>query len=94
VTAPARPVKRSITLSGHRTSVSLEDAFWSALREIAEREGMTVSALAARIDADRSPGTGLATAIRLYVLAKLQADLLQADLRPAGPGGAAGSDTG
>lgn len=62
------PVKRSLTLRGHRTSVSLEDAFWSAFREIAAREGRAVNDLAAEIDAARTEGTGLASAIRLYVL--------------------------
>jgi len=64
----ARPLKRSLTLKGHRTSVSLEDDFWEAFREIATAEGLPLNALAARIDADRDLGTGLATAIRLYVL--------------------------
>lgn len=63
-----RPVKRSLTLAGHRTSVSLEDEFWRAFREIAEAEGKGLNALAAEIDVARDPETGLATAIRLYVL--------------------------
>lgn len=63
-----RPVKRSLTLSGHRTSVSLEGPFWAAFRAIATRDGLTLNALAARIDAGRG-NTGLATAIRLFVLA-------------------------
>lgn len=63
-----RPVKRSLTLRGHRTSVSLEDAFWDALREIARAEGRTLAALAAEIDSARDARTGLATAIRLHVL--------------------------
>jgi predicted DNA-binding ribbon-helix-helix protein len=65
----ARPVKRSLTLRGHRTSVSLEDAFWEAFREIAAAEGKAINALAAEIDAGRDPETGLASAIRLHVLA-------------------------
>jgi predicted DNA-binding ribbon-helix-helix protein len=69
--APAaqRPVKRSLTLMGHRTSVSLEPAFWDAFCEMAATEGLSINALAARIDGARAPGTGLATAIRLAVLA-------------------------
>ena len=63
-----RPVKRSLTLAGHRTSVSLEDEFWRAFREIAASEGVGANTLAARIDTERSPETGLATAIRLFVL--------------------------
>lgn len=65
----ARPVKRSLTLRGHRTSVSLEDAFWQAFREIADEKSMAINVLAAEIDAGRGVETGLATAIRLYVLA-------------------------
>ena len=64
----ARPVKRSLTLKGHRTSVSLEDEFWQAFRDIAAEEGLALNALAARIDTERDLKTGLATAIRLYVL--------------------------
>lgn len=70
-----RPLKRSLTLRGHRTSVSLEDPFWEAFRRIAEDEGEAINALAARIDAERDPETGLATAIRLFVLRHLQARL-------------------
>lgn len=69
----SRPVKRSLTLAGHRTSVSLEEEFWRALRGIAEVRGLPVNALAAEIDAGRGPDTGLATAIRLFVLKDLQA---------------------
>lgn len=64
-----RPVKRSLTLRGHRTSVSLEDAFWQAFRDIAEERGQPLNALAAEIDAARDLDTGLASAIRLFVLA-------------------------
>jgi predicted DNA-binding ribbon-helix-helix protein len=71
----SRPVKRSLTLSGHRTSVSLEAQFWAAFRALAERRGRAINALAAEIDAARPAGTGLATAIRLAVLADLQARL-------------------
>lgn len=64
-----RPVKRSLTLRGHRTSVSLEDAFWQAFRDIAEERDQPLNALAAEIDATRDLDTGLASAIRLFVLA-------------------------
>ncbi|CUX81946.1 MAG: hypothetical protein HLUCCA05_03020 [Roseibaca calidilacus] len=63
----ARPVKHSVTLRGHRTSVSLEAEFWQEFRAIAAREGIALNALAARIDAARGD-TGLASAIRLFVL--------------------------
>ncbi len=62
-----RPVKRSLTLAGHRTSVSLEEAFWQAFRALAAREGLPLNHLAARIDADRGD-IGLASAIRVFVL--------------------------
>ena len=62
-----RPVKHSLTLRGHRTSVSLEDAFWQAFREIAREEGKTINGLAADLDEMRGD-VGLASAIRVYVL--------------------------
>lgn len=62
------PRKRSLTLHGHRTSVTLEDDFWDALQEIARGQGRSTTALAAEIDATRPVGLGLATAIRLHVL--------------------------
>jgi predicted DNA-binding ribbon-helix-helix protein len=58
-------VKRSIIIAGHRTSVSLEDAFWRGLNESAEVRRMTLSKLVASIDAER-PGN-LSSAIRLFV---------------------------
>lgn len=68
----ARPVKRSLTLRGHRTSVSLEEEFWQAFRAAARTEGRALNALAAEIDAARPPDTGLASAIRVYILQHLQ----------------------
>jgi predicted DNA-binding ribbon-helix-helix protein len=64
----ARPVKHSLTLRGHRTSVSLEDEFWAAFRAIAAEKSIPINVLAAEIDAARNPGTGLASAIRVFVL--------------------------
>lgn len=64
------PVKHSLTLAGHRTSVSLEPEFWAALAEIAAERGLSVNALAAEIDAARAPGTGLASALRVAILAR------------------------
>ena len=60
-------VKRSIVLAGHKTSVSLEDAFWSGLKEIAGRRLMTLSTLVDSIDAQRQHGN-LSSALRLFVL--------------------------
>ena len=68
-----RPVKRSLTLKGHRTSVSLEDAFWAEFRRIAREMDIPINVLAANIDAERDLETGLASAIRLFVLADLKA---------------------
>ena len=62
-----RPAKRSLTLRGHRTSVTLEDIFWHSFCRIAERDGKTINGLAADIDAGRGD-IGLASAIRIYVL--------------------------
>ncbi|ETX15667.1 arylsulfate sulfotransferase [Roseivivax halodurans JCM 10272] len=66
------PVKRSLTLRGHRTSVSLEEPFWTAFREIAEQDGKPLNALAAEIDAQRPLDTGLASSIRVYILRRLK----------------------
>lgn len=70
----ARPAKRSLTLRGHRTSVSLEDEFWQAFREISEAQGKPLNVLAAEIDAGRGTDIGLASAIRLFVLAYYRAE--------------------
>lgn len=67
-----RPVKHSLTLRGHRTSVSLEAEFWQAFREIAAEQGVPINALAAQIDEGRGLDSGLASAIRVYVLTYLQ----------------------
>jgi predicted DNA-binding ribbon-helix-helix protein len=60
-------VKRSIVIAGHKTSVSLEDAFWRALKEIAITRRVTLSDLVGSIDSDRQHGN-LSSAIRLFVL--------------------------
>lgn len=67
-----RPIKRSLTLKGHRTSVSLEDAFWTAFRDIANEQNKPINVLAAEIDASRGMNTGLASAIRVFVLAEFK----------------------
>ena len=63
-----RPQKHSLTLRGHRTSVSLEEDFWRAYLMIAKEQGKTINGLAAEIDESRGTEMGLASAIRLYVL--------------------------
>ncbi|HXD52706.1 MAG TPA: ribbon-helix-helix domain-containing protein [Burkholderiales bacterium] len=60
-------IKRSIVIAGHKTSVSLEDAFWQGLKEIADDRSMTLSDLVSTIDTDRRHGN-LSSAIRLFVL--------------------------
>jgi predicted DNA-binding ribbon-helix-helix protein len=65
-------VKRSIVVAGHKTSVSLEDAFWQGLKQIAADREMTLSDLVATIDTDRHNGN-LSSAIRLFVLDHYQA---------------------
>ncbi|MGC6485662.1 MAG: ribbon-helix-helix domain-containing protein [Candidatus Puniceispirillales bacterium] len=68
-------IKHSLSIHGHRTSVSMEQPFWDALKAIATREGISVSALVTRIDEDRSLDVkgsemhGLSSAIRVFVLA-------------------------
>jgi predicted DNA-binding ribbon-helix-helix protein len=64
-------IKRSIVLEGHKTSVSLEDAFWAELKEIAHFEHVTLSKLVGGIDAARKQNN-LSSAIRLFVLERLQ----------------------
>jgi predicted DNA-binding ribbon-helix-helix protein len=65
--SPLRLVKRSISIHGHRTSVSLEDAFWTRLRRLATVRGLSVSAIIAEIDEARGEGN-LSSAIRVAVL--------------------------
>jgi predicted DNA-binding ribbon-helix-helix protein len=67
-------VKRSIVIAGHKTSVSLEDAFWRGLKEIAHSRNMTLSDLVASIDTDRRHGN-LSSAIRLFVLDHYRAQI-------------------
>ena len=62
-----RPAKHSLTLRGHRTSVTLEDIFWKSFCQIAARRAKTTNGLAAEIDAARGD-IGLASAIRIHVL--------------------------
>ncbi len=76
-----RPVKRSLTLRGHRTSVSLEEEFWQAFREIAREKKRPINDLAAEIDAGRGTARGLASAIRVYVLRHYR----ERQERPAAP---------
>jgi predicted DNA-binding ribbon-helix-helix protein len=60
--------KRSLSLSGHRTSVALEGEFWAALEALAHAEGESLAALVTRLDAARDPARKLASALRVYAL--------------------------
>jgi len=60
--------KRSVTIAGHRTSLSLEEPFWQALKDQARAEGLSTAALIERIDRDRT--TNLSSAVRVYLLAR------------------------
>ena len=69
------PLKRSVEIAGHKTSISLEPLFWDMLRDAAAREGLPLNALVARIDAERlrcERVPGLATAVRLWLAASLR----------------------
>ena len=68
-----RPIKRSLTIAGHRTSISLEPAFWDALKTLAAAEGVTVAALVAGIDQARTEAGdhgagGLSGRLRVHIL--------------------------
>jgi predicted DNA-binding ribbon-helix-helix protein len=62
--------KRSVTIAGHRTSFSLEEAFWRALKDQARAEGLSLAALIEKIDRDRQGN--LSSAVRVYLLERLQ----------------------
>lgn len=83
------PVKRSVEIAGHKTSISLEPLFWDMLRHAALREGVPVNALVARIDAERiaSPTPpGLAGAIRIWLVAPgVRQEAIGQDAEGAGP---------
>ena len=67
------PVKRSIEIAGHKTSISLEPLFWDLLRAVADEEGVPINALVAQIDAERiraKTPPGLAGAIRVWLAAR------------------------
>jgi predicted DNA-binding ribbon-helix-helix protein len=64
--------KRSVTIDGHRTSVSLEDAFWTELSAIAQARGLSLNALVAEIDHARAAPGNLSSALRLHVLDELK----------------------
>ncbi|HWI76027.1 MAG TPA: ribbon-helix-helix domain-containing protein [Sphingomicrobium sp.] len=70
---PGPPVKRSVTIAGHETSIALEPVFWAALEKAASERQLPLNALIARIDAGRleqSPPANLASAIRQWLFAR------------------------
>lgn len=71
-------MKRSLTIDGHATSISLEDAFWDELKRIAAADGVALAALVARLDAERWQGGtaehGLSSTLRLFVLDRLRSE--------------------
>jgi predicted DNA-binding ribbon-helix-helix protein len=67
-----RPVKRSFSIDGHRTSISLETAFWTALKRAAVEDNIALAVLVAAIDKDRG-GAGLSSAVRVWILRRLEA---------------------
>lgn len=72
------PVKRSIQIEGHKTSISLEPVFWDMLRDAAETQGVAINALVAQIDRERIKADtppGLASAIRVWLVHRSQAGL-------------------
>lgn len=65
------PVKRSVEIAGHKTSISLEPVFWDMLRDVAAAEGVSINTLVARIDAERIASAtppGLASAVRVWLV--------------------------
>ena len=69
------PIKRSVEIAGHKTSISLEPLFWDMLKEAATRHGVPVNALVARIDVLRMEAQsppGLASAVRLWLISDLR----------------------
>ena len=67
-------LKRSVSIAGHRTSISLEEPFWEGLREIAERENRSVQSLIGRIDAERG-NQNLSSAIRVFIVNRLRMEI-------------------
>ncbi len=70
--APDGPVKRSFSIAGHKTSISLEAPFWAALREVAATERVSMAELVRRIDGGRG-GANLSSAVRVWLLAYFRA---------------------
>jgi len=63
--------KHSVTIAGHRTSISLEEAFWRQLKLVAREDNRSLNSLVQDIDSKRAPEEGLSSALRLFVLTRL-----------------------
>jgi predicted DNA-binding ribbon-helix-helix protein len=77
----SRPQKRSFSIQGHRTSISLEAAFWQALKDAAAEDRITLAALINNIDKERD-GAGLSSAVRVWLLRRFQARAAVEQLEP------------
>ncbi len=81
------PVKRSVEIAGHKTSITLEPVFWDLLREAAQSDGVPINAVVARVDAARLEAdepTGLASAIRQFLVGRLRTEG-RAESSPSAP---------
>lgn len=73
----SRPVKRSFSIAGHRTSISLEAAFWDAFRELCREDDISMASMLARIDRERGSSAGLSGAVRVWILQRYRLRALQ-----------------
>lgn len=72
---PSRPLKRSFSIAGHKTSISLEAAFWQAFRELCDADGVTMAAQIAILDRQRGDAAGLSGTVRVWILHRCRAEL-------------------
>jgi len=75
--------KRSVVINGHKTSISLEDVFWSEVKAIAAERNLSLSELVSRVDHERGEVGNLSSALRLFVLARYRPATPAASERPA-----------
>jgi predicted DNA-binding ribbon-helix-helix protein len=78
---PMTIVKHSLAIAGHRTSVSLEEAFWDGLKSIAAQRGLSISALVAEIDSERGEAN-LSSALRVFVLKAVRGESVPERVSP------------
>ena len=75
-------IKRSVVINGHKTSISVEDQFWAALKEIAAERKLSLSELVSLVDHKRGEGSNLSSALRLFVLSQYHDPVDTASTRP------------